>query len=185
MQIPGLHPQRFWSWWPLDHTWRNTTPRRPCARGPQEQNSLCCSTHTRDSKALIDIPQRRHSCFKLGRMEAGWGLEISQRVLCEITTAYFAVEPQQHLIKKRSVGPLELIRNYFCQCHTQNCVWGSLQAHMLNWKALGFENKQIINKWIYNKMKEEENHTLIWERRNHKRKENSVSMWCVCLASNL
>ena len=34
-------------------------------------------------------------------------------------------------------------------------------------------------------MKEEENPTLIWERRNHKRKENSVSMWRVCLASNL
>ena len=34
-------------------------------------------------------------------------------------------------------------------------------------------------------MKEEENRTLIWERRNHKRKENSVSMLCVCLVPNL
>jgi hypothetical protein len=37
---------------------------------------------------------------------------------------------------------------------SQRCnAWGSSQTHLLNLKALGFENKQIINKQFYNEMK--------------------------------
>lgn len=87
----------------------------------------------RDSPKEARLFQGR---FKLGRRDMGWELEISQRVLCEITMAYFAVEPQQHLIKKRSVGPLESIINYFCQCHTQPCL-GKFAGTSANLKGFG------------------------------------------------
>lgn len=94
---------------------------RTLSEVPSRQNSFRCGSHTRDWKPLGDVPPREAGGSS--REEMRWaGPRVSQRGLCEVTTGYCAVETQPHLIKKTSAGPLELITNYFCQCHTQPCL---------------------------------------------------------------
>lgn len=111
------------SWAPSPGTPRTTLEkqhsRQTLSESPSETEFFLPPLPPQGAGDADRHPQRRHSRFKSGR-EAG--APISQRVLCEITTAHSAVEPQQRLIKKRSVGPLELIINYFCPCHTRPCL---------------------------------------------------------------
>lgn len=96
------------------------------AQGPQGQDSSCCSTHTRDSKAPTDIPQR--ILFRVEKEGGGWGLR---------SDVYF-VKSQRHtllrnrsstLLKKRSVGPFGFDQKLFLSMSHTKTVFGECKAY--------------------------------------------------------
>lgn len=106
---------------------------RTLSKSPTETGFFMLQLPCQRFEAATRHSRRRHGHFKQAE---GRGLSISQPVPCGRTMAYFAVGPQPCLIKKRSVGPLELITNHFCQCHTQPCL-GKCAGVPAKWK--GFE----------------------------------------------
>lgn len=107
---------------------------RTLSKGPTETGFFTLQLpHQGFEAATRHSPKETHGHFKQAERR---GLSISQPVPCGRAMAYFAVGPQPRLIKKRSVGPLELITNHFCQCHTQPCL-GKCAGVPAKWK--GFE----------------------------------------------
>lgn len=132
-QTPG--PLRAASPSRSDHRWRSLLPA-DLSTSPGRKRSSCCGRPTAGPTSpppLIDVPQRVRV---LSSPEAGRRAAPAWQRAWREAVVYLATIVQQRLIKKRSVGPLELITNYFRQCHPQPC-WGRFSGTSAKLKGFG------------------------------------------------